>query len=253
MMNVLDKLYRRSEGVFIGVWIAVYVILASYAGELSRAIGVEMSVTALVLAPLCLLLWLWMGHAGMRERYGLRTPLVPAARMLFYLPAVVIAAKKLLFGIVPIGSAVDCAAWVVGMAGVSLMEELLFRGLLFQGLLEEGRTKAIVISSLTFGMGHIVNLVNGNSHDLVETLCQIAFAVSVGFMLVMMLLKSGSIWPCVIFHVANNGLSAFANEAAELTFFGSQTMAMLGTVGVSLAIATLYILYLRRLPDAVER
>lgn len=252
-MNMLDRLYRRSEGAFIGVWIATYVIVASYAGELSRALGVEMSVTALALWPLTLLLWAWMRHAGMQDRYGLRAPLVPAARMLFYLPAFVIAAKKLLFGVVPMGSAVSCAAWVAGMAGVGLMEELLFRGLLFQGLLEEGRTKAIAISSITFGMGHIVNLVNGNSQDPTETLCQIAFAVAAGFMLVMMLLKCGSIWPCVAFHIANNGLSAFANTAAELTFFGSQAIAMLGTVGVSLAIATLYILYLWRLPDAVER
>lgn len=249
-MNLLDKLYQRSEGAFIGVWIAAYVILASLADGLSRSVGVEMVITAPVLALMCVLLWAWMRHVGMTDRYYLRAPLVPAPRMLFYLPAMAIVVKKLMFGIVPMGGVVDCVVWVAGMTGVGIMEELLFRGLLFQGLLEEGRTKAIAISSITFGLGHIVNLINGSGQNLVETLCQIVFAVAVGFMLVMMLLKCGSMWPCVVFHALNNGLSAFENEAAVLSFFGSEVMAMLGTAGVSGLLALTYVLYLRRLPDA---
>ena len=40
---------------------------------------------------------------------------------------------------------------------------------------------AIVISSVTFGIGHIINLFNGSGMELVNNLCQIVFAIAVGF------------------------------------------------------------------------
>ena len=40
---------------------------------------------------------------------------------------------------------------------------------------------AVIISSVTFGIGHIINLFNGSGMDLVNNLCRIVFAVAVGF------------------------------------------------------------------------
>ena len=57
----------------------------------------------------------------------------------------------------------------VMMAFVGFAEELIFRGFLFKAIIKDGSIKtAIVISSVTFGLGHIVNLFVGQ--DLVETL-----------------------------------------------------------------------------------
>ena len=63
------------------------------------------------------------------------------------------------------------------------------------------------------GVGHIVNLFNGSGMDLAENLCQIAFAVAVGFLLVTIFCRGGSLLPCILVHAAINILSTFANDA----------------------------------------
>ena len=73
---------------------------------------------------------------------------------------------------------------------------------------------AIIVSALTFGLGHIVNLFNGSGRDLPSTLVQIAFAVSVGFVLVLIFYHGRSLIPCILFHSANNALKVFAAEGS---------------------------------------
>ena len=66
---------------------------------------------------------------------------------------------------------------------------------------------AIIISSITFGIGHILNLFNGA--ELVPTLLQICYAMAGGYLFVMVLIKSNSLWPCIITHSLLNSLSIF--------------------------------------------
>lgn len=71
---------------------------------------------------------------------------------------------------------------------------------------------AVIISSVTFGIGHIINLFNGSGMDLVSNLCQIVFAVAMGFLLVTIFYRGGSLLPCIIVHSAINTLGTFAND-----------------------------------------
>lgn len=71
---------------------------------------------------------------------------------------------------------------------------------------------AIIISSVTFGIGHIINIFNGSGMDLVSNLCQIVFAIAVGFLLVTIFYRGGSLIPCIIVHSAINTLGTFADD-----------------------------------------
>lgn len=82
-----------------------------------------------------------------------------------------------------------------------------------QMLRESSTTLAILISSLTFGLGHIVNLLNGAA--VLDTALQLIYAFSIGMMLSVFVVKTGHILPCCIFHGAFNALSAFANGSGE--------------------------------------
>ena len=73
---------------------------------------------------------------------------------------------------------------------------------------------AIIISSVTFGVGHLLNLVNGSGMELVDNLCQVVGAMAVGFLFVILFHRGGSLVPCIIAHGVNNAVSVFANEAA---------------------------------------
>ena len=79
---------------------------------------------------------------------------------------------------------------------------------------KDGVKSAIIVSSVTFGIGHIVNLINGSGAQLLPNLLQVMYAVAVGFAFVMIYCKTKSLMPCILTHSVFNGLSAFANEAA---------------------------------------
>jgi membrane protease YdiL (CAAX protease family) len=69
---------------------------------------------------------------------------------------------------------------------------------------------AIIVSALTFGVGHIVNLLNGA--ELIPTLLQICYAASIGYLFVIIFHKTKSLIPCIITHSLMNALSVFNIE-----------------------------------------
>lgn len=71
------------------------------------------------------------------------------------------------------------------MINVGFIGKILFRGFLFKAIEKESVKKAIIIiiSILTFGIGHIVNLFNGQ--DTLNTIIQIIYALSLGYLFVM--------------------------------------------------------------------
>ena len=82
-------------------------------------------------------------------------------------------------------------------------------------MLEKDNVKrAIIVSSITFGMGHIVNLLNGA--DFVPTLLQVCYAMATGYMLVIIFYKSKSLIPCIIFHGVFNSLSIFSTGESSI-------------------------------------
>lgn len=98
------------------------------------------------------------------------------------------------------------------MLCVGFLEEVIFRGLLFKAIAKDNIKSAIVISSVSFGIGHIINLFNGSGMDIINNLCQIVFAIAVGFLLVTIFYRSGSLLPCILVHSAINTLGTFAND-----------------------------------------
>ena len=98
------------------------------------------------------------------------------------------------------------------MCCVGFLEEVIFRGLLFRAIEKDSVKAAIIVSALTFGLGHIVNLFNGSGRDLTSSIVQIVFALLVGFVLVLIFYYGESLIPCIVFHSVNNALGAFEVE-----------------------------------------
>ena len=151
-----------------------------------------------------------------------------------------------------VNTAIDWAVkknlWVIYMLCVGFLEEVIFRGLLFTAIAKDNIKSAVVISSVTFGIGHIINLFNGSGMELVSNLCQIIFATAVGFLLVTIFYRSGSLLPCVLVHSAINTLGTFASDAGL-------TMEMrLLHLGALIAITVAYTLFLTKtLPEKAKK
>ena len=211
---MLKKLYEKSEIWFAVAWIIAYVVLASIGDNISADLGIEKIVTLPVLIALSAGLYFFVRKNGLTEKYGLCKPRLPAAKMLFYAPLLVLLTANLWYGVAMNLSPLETGLYVLSMFCVGFLEEMIFRGLLFKAMAKNGVRSAIIVSSVTFGVGHIVNLINGSGAELLPNLLQVVYAIAIGFAFMMIYCKTKSLMPCILTHSIFNGLSAFANEAA---------------------------------------
>lgn len=207
----MRKIYEKSELYFALLWIGIYVVLMSVADSVSEMIGVAKIVTVPVCIGLVLAMYLWIRGNELKEKYGLCPFEGSAKQYLFFIPLVLLASINLWWGVRLNYTPVETALYVVSMLCVGFLEEVIFRGFLFKALCRTNVKQAVVISSVTFGIGHIVNLLNGR--DIPETVMQICYAVAIGFLFTILFLRGKSLWPCILTHSAINSLSAFANDS----------------------------------------
>ena len=212
-MKILKKRYEKSQIAFAVVWIIAYVVLASTGDNISADLGIAKIVTLPILIAMSAMLYFFVRKNGLTEKYGLCKPQLPAAKMLYYIPLLVLLTVNLWYGVTMNLSPLETVLYVLSMFCVGFLEELIFRGLLFQAMAMDGVKSAIIVSSVTFGIGHIVNLINGSGAELLPNLLQVMYAVAIGFAFVMIYYRTRSLMPCIIVHSVFNGLSAFANEA----------------------------------------
>lgn len=208
----MNKLYEKSESTFAIVCIVIYCILQSIAYPLNEFIGIEYSASAVFCILQSVIVFCFIKKNRLFERYGLCKSSIPARRFLYYVPLVILATGNLWFGISNNYSLADTICHIACMLCVGFLEEVIFRGFLFRALAKDNIKTAIIVSSITFGVGHLINLVNGSGMGLVENLCQVTFAIAVGFLFVMLFYRGKSLLPCIITHSAINTLSTFFNE-----------------------------------------
>lgn len=213
----MKKMYEKDELIFSLVWIGIYCVVQSLAGSLDGVLGIKNLGSALCCLILSCVLFVFLKRNGLLKKYGLCKAAVPARVFLFYIPLAVVMSGNLWYGLHMRYDLASLFFHILLMLGVGFMEEVIFRGLLFKAMEKSGLKSAIIVSSLTFGIGHIINLFNGSGMALVENVFQMVAAVVYGFLFVMLFYRSGSLIPCILAHSGNNILSAFANEAGVTT------------------------------------
>jgi membrane protease YdiL (CAAX protease family) len=178
-------------------------------------IGIEKSVTLAVGVALSAVLLLFLKKNGLFESYGLCRSKVSARSMLYYIPIFVMLTVNFWHGARLNYDVGETALYILAMLCVGFLEEVIFRGLLFEAMRKDSLKAAIIVSSVTFGIGHIINLINGSGAELIQNLLQVVYATAAGFMFVMMYCKSKSLIGCIAAHGIFNALSVFANEEGE--------------------------------------
>lgn len=244
----MKKLYEKNELTFAIVWIVVYCLLQSLANPLNSVIGIAYAASAVFCVLQTVVLFSFIRKNGLQKRYGLCKSSVPAWRFLYYVPLLILASGNLWNGVALRYTPAETVCRIVCMLCVGFLEEVIFRGFLFAAIAKNNVKSAVVISSVTFGVGHIINLFNGSGMDLINNLCQIVFAIAVGFLLVTLFYRGGSLLPCIIVHSAINTLGTFANDA-DLT-----TEMHLLHLAILIAVTVAYTLILTKtLPKRAEK
>ena len=242
----MKKLFDRDEVLFAVFWIVVYVVGFGNADGISESIGVPKLVTVLVGLILSVLLLGFVRKHQLWEYFGLCGFRGCHRSFLYFVPLAVISSVNLWNGVTLHYDIPTSVLHVVSMCFVGFLEEVIFRGFLFRGMCRStGIRWAAAVSSLTFGMGHIVNLLLGA--PLAETLLQLVYASAVGFCYTAVFYAGGSILPCILSHAVVNSLSIFA---VEPSFRGQLIIAAVQTaLGVGYGA---WLLYACRKPKLCE-
>jgi membrane protease YdiL (CAAX protease family) len=202
----MKKTFEKHETLFCILLIIIYVVINSFCvqffGYTSGVGFVVNTIFSLFLIGILLAL-------KSTSYYGL-TKVKDSKKYLYFIPLVIIATVNLWNGINITNSKEEIIFHILTMINIGFTEEIIFRGFLFKMMEKQSVKIAIHVSAITFGIGHIINLLNGA--DLIPTVMQICYAISIGYLFVIIFYKSKSLIPCIITHCVINSLSIFNVE-----------------------------------------
>ena len=199
----MERVFNKHEMLFTIALIVIYVVANSY---LMQNFGYTSIQSVIVDTILSILILSFVIVIKRVKFYGLTRANNPK-KFLYFIPLMIISLFNLRNGIHIGNSSSEITFHILTMINVGFLEEIIFRGFLFKMMEKDNPKRAIIVSSITFGLGHIVNLLNGA--DFLPTLLQVCYAIAIGYMLVMVFYKSKSLIPCIIFHGVFNLLTIF--------------------------------------------
>ena len=202
----MKKIFEKHENLFVILLIVVYVVVNSYC---MKNFGTTDYRSAIINTVFSVVLVVFMIALKRVSYYGL-TKASNLKGYLYFIPLLLIVSVNLWNGFNIQNTSSEILFHIITMFNVGFLEEIIFRGFLFKMTEKDNVKSAIIVSSITFGIGHIVNLLNGA--DLVLTLMQICYAIAIGYLFVIIFYKSKSLVPCIIAHALINSFSIFNIE-----------------------------------------
>lgn len=105
---------------------------------------------------------------------------------------------------------------------IGFCEEIMMRGLILNSFIskwgntKKGIYKSVILSSLIFGVAHIVNLFY-TSDLVIATIAQMFYAISIGIFLAGIYLRSKNIWAVIFLHALFDFASYFSSVFSTAT------------------------------------
>ncbi len=227
----MKKLYEKKPVLFAVLMIALYCavtipIRGEYGdGSIQSLLGLTAVAAVIVVVSSLIPLWKELGVAARPQQ---------ARLCLYFLPMLILATGNIWDGFEQHYTGAGLWYAIGSMALVGFVEEMIFRGFLFTALLKkDGPKVAVIVSAVTFGIGHIVNLLAGMA--TIKNLMMVIFAVAWGFVFTMVYYKSGSLLLCILAHAIVDVLSVIGAETA----WGEWLY-----IGATVVIGVVYCLYL---------
>ena len=220
----MKKIFEKNETLFCILLIVFYIIVNSYC---IQNFGIEDYRSTIINTIFSLVLIFVIVKLKRVSYYGL-TKVRNLKRYLYFIPLLLIISVNLWNGININNTPNEIIFYILTMLNVGFLEEVIFRGFLFKMMEKDNVNRAIIISAITFGIGHIVNLLNGS--NLIPTLMQISYAISIGYLFVIIFYKSKSLIPCIITRCLVNSLSIFNVENTVSLYVSSMFLIIISLV-----------------------
>lgn len=199
----MKKTFEKHETLFCILLIVIYILINSYC---MQNFGIDNYKSAIINTIFSILLIILIILLKRTSYYGL-IKVKNLKQYLYFIPLLLIISVNLWNGFNINNSISEIIFYIITMINIGFIEEIIFRGFLFKMMAKDNIKIAIIVSTITFGIGHIINLLNGA--DLIPTLMQICYAMSAGYLFVIIFYKSKSLIPSIITHSLVNSLSIF--------------------------------------------
>lgn len=125
---------------------------------------------------------------------------------------------------------------------VGFNEEIYFRGLILKFLEQKGSKRAIIVSSVIFGVLHLINALNGK--NTLYLILQMLFAFLVGFVLAEIVTITKSLWVPIIWHASHDFISGVTGDSLDVK--------ALILLGIQVAILIVYTVYMWKISSIEE-
>lgn len=208
----MKKVFKKYETVFCILLIFSYILINSFSIN-NFGVSDYRSLIINTLFTVCLILLIV--KLDRVKYYGL-VRVKNSKKFLYFIPLFVIISVNLWSGFNINYNKNQIIFYMLNMVNVGFIEEIIFRGFLFKMMEKDNARSAIIVTSVIFGIGHIINLLNGS--ELISTLFQILSAISIGYLFVIVFYNGNSLIPCIITHALFNAFSVFYVEDSLSVF-----------------------------------
>src|SRR5947209_2908844 len=219
---------------------------------LAGAITIQLKLTSVAMALMAdgllalIAIFLLTRHHWCRD-VGFRLPSNPRSLWFFALPCLPIILNIAFLGIGNPGIG-GLLLFLAAASFVGFVEETYFRGMMLRVLLRRGPWQAVIISSLLFGIMHLLNVAGGA--NLVATLLQVVYAVAIGLMYAALALRTRTILPLIVIHGLTDFFAFIALNSTVVTS-GLTTLFYVVSTGETIIYIAYSILLMRQMKPQV--
>ena len=181
---------------------------------------------------ICTLVFLRINGNTSRD-FGFRKPVPGSSQdLLYYLPLLVVAFSHFVCGFRQDIGIDYFAANLFLTLGIGMAEELYFRSIICGMWLTRGKISAVIISSVMFGLCHLLNIARGAG--FVSTLLQVCFAFVYGVILAEIFIMARSLIPCILLHAFHDLCVYMSGELSAKANIALGAVQILILIGYSL-------------------
>lgn len=226
----MKKIIGKKKPIFVSVLWALLILAFYIAGGVITQVLKMNEINTLLVNGLCVWLSVLIALLYIRKsRYHFgdmgfrRIEKESNNKILFYFPAIIIEIVGFSVGIrnVSLGFILAVVFFTVA---VGFAEEIYFRSLILKTLEGEGVKKAIIISSVIFGITHLGNLAGGA--NISYTIIQVVYAFAFGVVFAEIFYLTKSLIPVILWHFLHDATSYIQKQPdinEVILFAGIQT------------------------------
>jgi uncharacterized protein len=235
---------QRRPIIFVVLLLLVILVTFILAGAITLQLKLAtLAMTLMGDGVLALIALFLLSRLHWWREAGFRLPAKPHYLWFFAVPCLPIILNIAFFGVGYPGIGRILLFLAIALL-VGFVEETYFRGMMLRALRIRGPWQAVIISSLFFGILHLLNVAAGA--NLAATLLQVVFAVAIGLMYAALALRTQTILPLIVTHGLTDFVAYLAFTSTVVTT-GLSPLVFIVTAGEIILYTAYSILLMRQL------